>query len=53
LFLDFSSRLDYSVDFRSRDLPQRPLPFDAELNPKPAFFAPRDGLASKGMSRQR
>jgi endo-1,4-beta-xylanase len=27
--------------------PQRPLPFDANLNPKPAFFALRDSLAAK------
>jgi endo-1,4-beta-xylanase len=30
---------------RSDGLPQRPLPFDADLNAKPAFFALRDALA--------
>ncbi len=35
-------------NFRPRKdgLPQRPLPFDAQLNPKPAFFALRDAFAS-------
>jgi endo-1,4-beta-xylanase len=32
---------------RSDGLPQRPLPFDADLNPKPAFFALREAFASK------
>jgi len=32
---------------RKDGLPQRPLPFDAQLNPKPAFFALRDSLVSK------
>ncbi len=42
-------------NFRPRKdgLPQRPLPFDAQLNPKPAFLALRDAIASKGLSRER
>ena len=32
---------------RKDGLPQRPLPFDAQLNPEPAFFALRDTLAPK------
>jgi endo-1,4-beta-xylanase len=31
---------------RKDGLPQRPLPFDADLNPTPAFFALRDAFAS-------
>lgn len=31
---------------RSDGLPQRPLPFDADLKPKPAFFAMRDAIAA-------
>jgi endo-1,4-beta-xylanase len=44
-----SDRDSWLQNFRPRKdaLPQRPLPFDAELNPKPAFFALRDALASK------
>jgi hypothetical protein len=43
---DRDSRLQ---NFRPRkdSLPQRPLPFDAQLNPNPAFCALRDSLASK------
>jgi len=32
---------------RKEGLPQRPLPFDADLNPKPAFFALRDALSTR------
>ncbi len=32
---------------RKDGTPQRPLPFDADLHPKPAFFAVRDSLAAK------
>lgn len=32
---------------RKDGLPQRPLPFDADLNPKPAFFSLRDALTAK------
>jgi endo-1,4-beta-xylanase len=32
---------------RKDGAPQRPLPFDADLHPKPAFFALRDSLAAK------
>jgi len=44
-----SDRDSWLQNFRPRKdaLPQRPLPFDAQLNPKPAFFALRDSLASK------
>jgi endo-1,4-beta-xylanase len=44
-----SDRDSWLQNFRTRKdgLPQRPLPFDAQLNPKPAFFALRDSLASK------
>lgn len=44
-----SDRDSWLQHFRPRNdgLPQRPLPFDAELSPKPAFFALRDALASK------
>jgi endo-1,4-beta-xylanase len=44
-----SDRDSWLQSFRPRKdgLPQRPLPFDAQLNPKPAFFALRDSLASK------
>ena len=44
-----SDRDSWLQSFRPRKdgLPQRPLPFDAQLNPKPAFFALRDTLASK------
>jgi endo-1,4-beta-xylanase len=47
-----SDRDSWLQNFRPRKdgLPQRPLPFDAELNPKPAFFALRDGIASRGLS---
>jgi endo-1,4-beta-xylanase len=50
-----SDRDSWLQNFRPRKdgLPQRPLPFDAELNPKPAFFTLRDGIASKGLSRHR
>ncbi|MGC1484286.1 MAG: endo-1,4-beta-xylanase [Candidatus Acidiferrum sp.] len=43
-----SDRDSWLQNFRPRKdaLPQRPLPFDAQLNPKPAFFALRDSLAS-------
>src|SRR5580704_7244543 len=45
-----SDRDSWLQNFRPRKdgLPQRPLPFDAQLNPKPAFFALRDGIVSKG-----
>ena len=44
-----SDRDSWLQHFRPRKdgLPQRPLPFDADLNPTPAFFALRDSLASK------
>jgi endo-1,4-beta-xylanase len=44
-----SDRDSWLQSFRPRKdgLPQRPLPFDAQLNPKPAFFALRDSLVSK------
>jgi endo-1,4-beta-xylanase len=44
-----SDRDSWLQGFRPRPdhLPQRPLPFDADLNPKPAFFALRDALASR------
>jgi endo-1,4-beta-xylanase len=44
-----SDRDSWLQSFRPRKdgLPQRPLPFDAQLNPKPAFFTLRDSLASK------
>ena len=44
-----SDRDSWLQGFRPRKdgLPQRPLPFDADLNPKPAFFALRDVLSSK------
>lgn len=44
-----SDRDSWLQGFRPRKdaLPQRPLPFDAQLNPKPAFFALRDSFASK------
>ncbi|MGC1366730.1 MAG: endo-1,4-beta-xylanase [Candidatus Acidiferrum sp.] len=45
-----SDRDSWLQNFRPRKdgLPQRPLPFDADLNPKPAFFAFCDSFASKG-----
>jgi endo-1,4-beta-xylanase len=51
----FSDRDSWLQNFRPRKdgLPQRPLPFDAELNPKPAFFSLRDGIVSKGLSHHR
>src|SRR5271168_388996 len=44
-----SDRDSWLQSFRPRKdgLPQRPLPFDAQLNPKPAFFALRDTLTAK------
>jgi endo-1,4-beta-xylanase len=44
-----SDRDSWLQGFRPRKdgLPQRPLPFDADLNPKPAFFALRNALATK------
>jgi len=44
-----SDRDSWLQNFRPRadHLPQRPLPFDADLKPKPAFFALRDALASR------
>jgi endo-1,4-beta-xylanase len=44
-----SDRDSWLQNFRPRkdNLPQRPLPFDAQLNPKPAFNALRDLLSSK------
>lgn len=44
-----SDRDSWLQNFRPRkdSLPQRPLPFDAQLNPKPAFFALRDALSPK------
>jgi endo-1,4-beta-xylanase len=44
-----SDRTSWLQGFRPRKdgLPQRPLPFDAQLEPKPAFFALRDALAGK------
>jgi endo-1,4-beta-xylanase len=43
---DRDTWLDHSKP-RADGLPQRPLPFDAELKPKPAFFAMRDAIASR------
>src|SRR5580704_4637801 len=50
-----SDSYSWLQNFRPRKdgLPQRPLPFDAQLNPKPAFLALRDAIASKGLSHQR
>jgi endo-1,4-beta-xylanase len=50
-----SDRDSWLQNFRPRKdgLPQRPLPFDADLNPKPAFFALRDVVASEGLSHKR
>lgn len=44
-----SDRDSWLQGFRPRKdhLPQRPLPFDADLQPKPAFFALRDSLVSR------
>jgi endo-1,4-beta-xylanase len=44
-----SDRDSWLQSFRPRKdgLPQRPLPFDAQLDTKPAFFALRDSLAAK------
>jgi endo-1,4-beta-xylanase len=44
-----SDRDSWLQNFRPRKdaLPQRALPFDAQLNPKPAFFALRDSFSSK------
>jgi endo-1,4-beta-xylanase len=44
-----SDRDSWLQSFRPRKdgLPQRPLPFDAQLNSKPAFFALRDSLTAK------
>src|SRR5271170_7076276 len=44
-----SDRDSWLQSFRPRKdgLPQRPLPFDAQLAPKPAFFTLRDSLGSK------
>ncbi|HXE36418.1 MAG TPA: endo-1,4-beta-xylanase [Verrucomicrobiae bacterium] len=44
-----SDRDSWLQNFRPRKdaLPQRPLPFDAQLNPKPSFYALHDSLASK------
>ena len=43
-----SDRDSWLQGFRPRkdSLPQRPLPFDVELNPKPAFFALRDAFSA-------
>lgn len=43
-----SDRDSWLQHFRPRHdaLPQRPLPFDADLDPKPAFFALRDAFQS-------
>ena len=43
-----SDRDSWLQGFRPRKdgVPQRPLPFDADLNPKPAFFALRDACSS-------
>jgi endo-1,4-beta-xylanase len=45
-----SDRDSWLQRFRPRndDFPQRPLPFDVDLNPKPAFFALRDVLSKDG-----
>lgn len=44
-----SDRDSWLQGFRPREdhLPQRPLPFDADLQPKPAFFSLRDSLSSR------
>lgn len=44
-----SDRDSWLQGFRPRKdgLPQRPLPFDADLNPKPAFFALRDAFSAQ------
>jgi endo-1,4-beta-xylanase len=44
-----SDRDSWLQNFRPRKdgLPQHPLPFDAQLNPKAAFFALRDSLAAR------
>jgi len=44
-----SDRDSWLQNFRPRadHLPQRPLPFDADLQAKPAFFALRDAFASR------
>jgi len=44
-----SDRDSWLQGFRPRKdaLPQRPLPFDADLNPKPAFNALRDTIAAR------
>jgi endo-1,4-beta-xylanase len=45
-----SDRDSWLQGFRPRKdgLPQRPLPFDADLHPKPAFLALRDALSQRG-----
>jgi endo-1,4-beta-xylanase len=44
-----SDRDSWLQGFRPRKdgLPQRPLPFDADLNPKPAFFALRETISAR------
>ena len=44
-----SDRDSWLQGFRPRKdgLPQRPLPFDADLNPKPAFFALREAISAR------
>ena len=44
-----SDRDSWLQGFRPRKdgLPQRPLPFDADLNPKPAFLALRDAVSAR------
>jgi endo-1,4-beta-xylanase len=43
--IDSDSWLNHSKP-RSDGLPQRPLPFDADLKPTPAFYAMRDAIAA-------
>ncbi len=50
-----SDRDSWLQNFRPRKdgLPQRPLPFDAELNPKPAFVSIRDAITAQDVYYRR